>query len=155
VGHSTVKECLEKGLLHRAVAVLVVRSSGKLVLQQRSRHDRWQPGQWTLSSTGHVKKGERYGEAARRELFEELGMHASPRMLSKHLLPPISSGNLTEREWVTLYTARTDDRVRIDPIELDGVKEVSADELAGLMAGQFVTPDAAFLLRKYLDSKGQ
>ena len=54
VGNTTTAGCLKEGLLHRAVAVLVLRSSGTYVLQQRSRQDSWQPGLWTISSAGHV-----------------------------------------------------------------------------------------------------
>ena len=145
-----MKAFLEGGLLHRAVAVLVVRRDGKMLLQQRSVHDRWQPGQWTLSATGHVGKGEPYDIAASRELFEELGIRATPRRLKKYLLPPITSGSLTEREWVALYIARSDGVASPDPVELEGVRELDVDELKVLLAEGGVTPDAAFLLREYL-----
>ena len=68
VGSATIEECLVKGILHRAVAVLVIRRDGRFVLQQRSKSDLWQPGLWTLSCTGHVKGGETYASAASREL---------------------------------------------------------------------------------------
>jgi isopentenyl-diphosphate Delta-isomerase len=150
IGSSTVKGCLEGGLLHRAVAVLVVRKDGKLVLQQRSRRDLWQPGQWTLSSTGHVKRKESYDAAASRELFEELGIRARPHRLKKYLLPPITAAGLTEREWVTLYVARSDSQADTDPLELEGIKEISPVELKELLAKGGVTPDASFLLKEYL-----
>ena len=124
-GRATIKDCLERGLLHRAVAILVLRSDGRLVLQQRSKGDLWQPGKWTLSSTGHVAAGESYDRAAARELDEELGLVAQLVPLKRFLLPPIESGGLTEREWVALYLARTDTPCRIDRTEVERIEEVS------------------------------
>ena len=153
VGSATVRRSLEEGLLHRAVAVLVIRSSGKVVLQQRSKHDRWHPGLWTISCTGHVKKGESYIKAARRELREELGLGASLRLAKKYLLPPISARGLTEHEWVTLYVCRTDSVCTVDPVELEGVREASESELWTMVDDGPLTPDAKLILTDYLGSR--
>ena len=149
VGAASVRECLEGGLLHRAVAVLDVRGSGRFVLQQRSRKDRWQPGLWTLSSTGHVKSGETYESAAARELEEELGIGARLSKLNKYLLPPISNGGLTEREWVTLYAGSSDSPVSVDPVELEGAEEFDLAGARKMIREGSITPDAAFLLEEY------
>ena len=154
-GASTLGECLKGGLLHRAVAVQVVRSSGLFVLQQRSRRDLWHPGLWTISSTGHVKKGEAYESAAVREMKEELGLSAEVRFVKKHLLPPFRSGDLTEREWVAFYVARSDLPCRVDAKELEGVGEVSEEELRQRFKSGRMTPDAVIILRDYLGHRGK
>ncbi len=143
-------DCLVKGLLHRAVAVLVVRSTGSFLLQQRNKRDLWHPGLWTLSSTGHVGKSESYEQAARRELGEELGFAAEIRLLNKRLLPPIRSAGLTEHEWVAFYLARSDLPCRIDPVELERVEEFSVAQTRRLVEEGSMTPDAVILLRDYL-----
>ena len=150
-GRATIKDCLEKGLLHRAVAVLVVRSNGNFVLQQRSKRDLWQPGLWTLSSTGHVRAGEAYKEAAVRELGEELGISAKLVRLKKRLMPLIRSGGLTEREWVSSYVTRTDKPCRIDRTEVESVKEVDEPRLRLMFDGGSMTPDAVIILSEYLE----
>jgi len=149
-GKATIKDCLEKGLLHRAVAVLVVRSDGRFLLQQRSKRDLWQPGLWTLSSTGHVMAGENYYHAARRELDEELGIAAELATQKKYLLPPIKSGVLTEREWVTLYVARTDMPCLIDTTEVEKAEEVDEPRLRRMFGDGSMTPDAVMLMTDYL-----
>ncbi len=149
-GESTVEECLRLGLLHRAVAVLVVRSDGRYVLQKRSRKDLWHPGLLTLSSTGHVKLGEPYEEAARRELREELGIEGPVVRVKKYLLPPIKSGSLTEHEWVTLFTCASDSPCAFDPVELDGVVEVTGSQLRGMNDDERMTPDARMILADFL-----
>ena len=153
IGTASIGSCLEKGLLHRAVAVLVVRGNGEFLLQQRSKRDMWHPGLWTLSSTGHVKAGEAYDQAALRELREELGIVARLTKLGKHLLPPIRSGGLTEREWVTLYLTRTDKPWDIDRGEVEGVKEVPASRLRRMFNDGSMTPDAVILLAEYLERR--
>jgi isopentenyldiphosphate isomerase len=155
VGSATVGECVERGLLHRAVAVQVIRSSGKFLLQQRSRKDLWHPGLWTISSTGHVKKGETYDTAAARELKEELGLTANLVLQTKRLLPPIRSDRLVEHEWVSLYFARTDLPCIIDPVELEGVKEVTGPQLRLMLDGGSMTPDAVILLSEYLGGRSK
>jgi isopentenyl-diphosphate Delta-isomerase len=150
IGEATLGECLARGLLHRAVAVLVVRKNRKYVLQVRSRRDSWHPGLLTLSSTGHARKGETFPVAARRELSEELGLTAELRFVKKYLLDPISSGKLTEHEIVCFFTCRTDEPCRVDPGELEGVREVSEPEIRKLIATGPLTPDARIILADYL-----
>jgi isopentenyldiphosphate isomerase len=151
IGSSTIRRCLENGLLHRAVAVLVVRSNGRFVLQQRSKRDLWQPGLWTISSTGHVKKGEEYKAAALRELGEELGFEGPLTRASKHLIPPISGKGLTEYEWVSLFICRSDSPCTIDPVELEAVREVTGSELRGMLDEGPLTPDAKLILTDYMN----
>jgi len=135
------------------VAVLVIRHSGALVLQQRSKRDRWDPGLWTMSSTGHVKRGESYEAAARRELGEELGLEGDLKLVRKYLLPPISDRGLTEQEWVTLFTCRTDSPCTIDPVELESVKEVTEKDIRGMLVDGPLTRDARTILTDYLESQ--
>jgi isopentenyldiphosphate isomerase len=148
IGRATLQECLEKGLRHRAVAVVVFRSSGRIILQKRSPTDSWHPGLWTLSCTGHVKSGESYVGAARRELAEELGLHAVVRLVGKYLLPKISAGGLTEWEVVALYVSDSDAPTTMDRVELEEVKELSPAKAKRMLGGRKLTPDAKILLKE-------
>lgn len=152
-GKATLDRCLKEGLLHRAVAVLVIRKDGRFVLQRRSKSDLWHPGFWTISSTGHVKNGEGYFEAARRELSEELGLESRVHRFRKYLLPPFSSGGLTELEWVALFTCNTDSRCNIDPEEVESTDEFSPQELAKMIRTGPLTPDAKIMLADFLSRK--
>ena len=153
VGASTVEKCTRGGLLHRAVAVLVIRGTGKFLLQQRSKRDPWHPGLWTLSCTGHVRSGEAYETAAERELHEEIGVSARLTLAGKRLLPPIHSAGLTEYEWVAFYVAHTDVACKVDRTELEGVREVTEAELRRMVDDDLLTPDAIFLLSDYLNPR--
>src|ERR1035441_5886120 len=63
-----------RGLLHRAIHVLVFNARGEVFLQKRSMKKDRQPGVWDSSSSGHVDSGETYDETAVRELREEIGL---------------------------------------------------------------------------------
>lgn len=143
-------ECLRRGLLHRAVAVLVTRTDGRVILQRRSREDRWHPGLLTLSSTGHVRSREGYADAARRELREELGIVAPLASERKYLIPRLESGGLVEREWVSFFTAVSDSPVKIDPAEVDSTEEFTPDALGAILDGDGITPDAVIILKDHL-----
>jgi 8-oxo-dGTP pyrophosphatase MutT (NUDIX family) len=58
-------------------AVLLFRSSGKLVLQQIACSKKNDGGKWSFSAAGHVDAGEMFDEAALRELKEEMGVEGS------------------------------------------------------------------------------
>jgi len=155
VGDASVRRCLKEGLLHRAVAVLVIRRSGKIVLQQRSVRDVWHPGLWTISCTGHVRKGESYEVAAVRELREELGLRSRVEAVKKYRLPAISDRGLSEVEWVTLFTCKTDEPCTVDPVELEAVTEVAGPKIQKVLHEWPLTPDARLILADYFRSKSQ
>jgi isopentenyl-diphosphate delta-isomerase len=154
VGVATVADCLKRGLLHRAVAVIVVRTDGEIILQERSKNDRWHPGRWTLSCTGHVKARETYRHAAERELGEELGLSSPLRRICKILMPRMRSRGLTEWEHVVLFSTRTDQEPVPDPVELEGVHILPQAGVERLMSGRKLTPDAKRLLARYFNSVG-
>ena len=54
--------------------ILIFDTQGRMLLQKRPMHLGWEPGKWTMTAGGAVKSGETSAEAARRELYEELGI---------------------------------------------------------------------------------
>ncbi len=63
-------------LRHRCTFVLVRSTRGEVLIHRRSDHKDMWPGRWDLTCGGVVASGEEWTEAARRELAEELGVHA-------------------------------------------------------------------------------
>jgi isopentenyldiphosphate isomerase len=68
---------------HRTVHVWIVNNKGELLFQSRSREKESFPVTWDVSSAGHVSSGESPVAAAKKELFEELGIRAAAKQLHR------------------------------------------------------------------------
>lgn len=71
-----------ENLLHRSVAIIVTTSDGRLVVQRRADSKDVYPGWWDIGAGGVLRAGEPPVEAARRELFEELGVDGDPEFVA-------------------------------------------------------------------------
>ncbi|RFC46123.1 MAG: 16S rRNA (adenine1518-N6/adenine1519-N6)-dimethyltransferase [Verrucomicrobia bacterium] len=100
IGQQTRGVVHRERLKHRAVHVFLFHRNGDLFLQRRSRLKDVAPGRWDSSAAGHLDVGEAYGDAARRELTEELGIEAPTQWLAS-LGPEESNGF----EFVELHRA--------------------------------------------------
>ena len=85
----------------------------KLFLQKRSMSKDENPGLWDTSSAGHVDSGESYEESAHRELWEELGIKAGLRPLTK-----IDACVETYYEHIQVYFCKTDAVININQEEI-------------------------------------
>ena len=124
VGRAPRREVHARGLRHRAVHILVFNGVGDVFLQRRSMAKDMHPGKWDSSASGHVDGGEEYGEAALRELREELGIQVEPEGLLE--LGRIGAGQETEHEFVRVYRV-----VREGPFSINE---------AEISEGRFVAP---------------
>lgn len=105
-----------RGLLHRAVHVLVFNSQGEIFLQKRSMKKDRQPGVWDSSCSGHVDAGEDYDQTAVRELGEEIGLKLSvpPQRLFK-----INACAETDAEFVWVYRCENNGPFQLQPDEIE------------------------------------
>ncbi len=76
----------EPFLLHREVDILVHDEDRRILFQQRSRNKKQNPLHWTSGAGGHVQSGETPENAAKTELFEELGLSGELEFLYKTLV---------------------------------------------------------------------
>jgi len=129
IGIASRQEIHEKGLRHRSVHIFIFNSKGKLYLQKRSPYKDQYPEHWDTSAAGHTDTGESPIEAAQRELMEELGLDAP---LTEVLQYPACLE--TGWEFVTLFTARTDDPIHLNLEEATTGDYFSPDQLTQLLA---------------------
>ena len=137
IGSATRAECHgNPALLHCVAHVLVFRSDGRLILQQRSMAKDLYPGLWDTSVGGHFVPGEQPVQAACRELAEELGIARAPlRFLYRYVWRTD-----IESELVFTYKAMYVGPLRPDPAEVAAVREWTAAEInASLGSGLFTT----------------
>ncbi len=123
------------GLLHRSGMIFVRRSDGRVLIQHRSRSKETFPGCVDSSVAFHVKYGEEYDSAARRELLEETGISAPIRLIGKfeHNDPP-------EHEMVAVYQCTSDQDIKIDPTESEGFEFLADPSVDSLVATGNPTP---------------
>ncbi|MBI4973345.1 NUDIX domain-containing protein [Candidatus Roizmanbacteria bacterium] len=126
LGYKTRYECHhDKNLIHRGVGVALFNLIGEIAFQKRSKTKDHYPGLYTLTSSGHVSKGESYHRAATRELKEEVGVeNIKLEFVSKRLI-------VFEKEkgMDTFYKGTYNGEFVIDRKEVDGIYYFSKSQI--------------------------
>lgn len=125
IGQATRGDVHARGLMHRAVHVLVFNKRRDCLLQKRSMWKDRHPGVWDSSAAGHLDAGENYESAARRELKEELGIEDAALVYAGSLPPSEETG----WEHIALYLAGHTGSVRFPAAEIEAVIPFPAELL--------------------------
>jgi isopentenyldiphosphate isomerase len=132
-----------QGLRHRGVHVLLFTSDGKLLVQVRGRLQQAFPLALDCSISEHVKAGERYLQAARRGLLEELGLQRI------RLYPMVKFSMLygiNDPEICTLYWGKVNPAtVNFDPAEVERIAYYRLEELDRLIARREIPLSSWFI----------
>jgi 8-oxo-dGTP pyrophosphatase MutT (NUDIX family) len=135
----------EQGLWHDVFHCLVVRSDppARVLLQRRRLGARSFPGLLDLTATGHLAAGETALEGI-RELREEVGIEVAPERLvplGVRLVADDSGEGGRNRERAHVFLL-SDDRplpaFPLDPAEVAGLVELTADDLLAILASSEV-----------------
>lgn len=101
VGQASQEEVYEKKHSHRIVHVMVVNPQTRAIyLQQRAETKSFLPGYFCTSAGGHVHAGETYEQAAKRELYEEIGLKTPVREVHRFVFE--SDGH---KRFIALFVA--------------------------------------------------
>jgi len=83
-GKSALKsEAHKNGWFHATVHIWLFTADEKIVLQKRALTKKVFPGLWDISVAGHIGAGETIMNAAKREVFEEIGLQLEAKDLIK------------------------------------------------------------------------
>lgn len=129
-GFAGKTEAHEKALLHRAISVFVVNSSGEWLLQQRALTKYHSAGLWTNTCCSHPLPGETNTIAAYRRLKEEMGMEncTLTRLFDFIYFEKLENG-LTEHELDHVFLGFSDQVPQVNTDEVMNFRYITFDEL--------------------------
>ncbi len=120
-GHSILKN----GEYHLVVHIWIVSSDGRFLIQRRSENKKLMPGEWAATG-GAAVSGEDSFSAAKRELYEELGIETNRESL-KNILR-IKRRNSLLDVWITVCNIPSY-RLRLQKSEVAEAKWVTEAQL--------------------------
>ncbi len=123
LGYSTKEDIQRRGLSYRCVQVFLFNSKNELLLCKRPATKKRFALQWA-SVMGHVRKGETYEEAARREVMEELGIDTRLTRVTKF---NVVDG--AHRVFQEIFSGGVAETVLPDKTEISETKFVSIRDL--------------------------
>lgn len=108
----------EKGLLHRAFSVCILREGKtgiELLIQQRHMEKYHSGGLWSNTCCGHPGPGQITKEAAEKRLFEEMGIQTELQEVGTFTYIAALDNNLTEHEFDHVFVGYAHDDMTTDP----------------------------------------
>jgi isopentenyl-diphosphate delta-isomerase len=115
--------------LHRAISVIILNSSGRMLITKRSSHKSTWPGFWTNTCCSHPRKGESYEAAAKRRLPEELGFTCDLGHLFHFIYNAKFNSEWGEHELDHVFLGYYDGPINANPAEASEYKFVDIGEL--------------------------
>lgn len=132
--------------LLRVVGIMIFNGKKEILLQLRSKNKTYYPLHWDCSGGGSLGAGEDYLPAAKRELFEELGIKTKLIYLGRYYFQLDD----LRKHYITYFKGRYDGQVKIDPKEVSMAKFFSIDEIQRMIKrGEKFHPECLFALKKY------
>jgi isopentenyl-diphosphate delta-isomerase len=119
-----------QGALHRAFSVFAFNDAGELLLQRRALSKYHSGGLWTNTCCGHPRPGETTEDAARRRLFEELGMTCGQLVSGGVYRYRAEIMDLVENELDHLLLTEVTDTPDPNPDEVVEWRFIALDELS-------------------------
>lgn len=118
-----------EGRLHRALSVFVFNTRGGLLLQQRAAGKYHSAGLWTNTCCSHPRPGEEIRDAAKRRLYEEMGLTCGLKEAFSFVYRAVFQNDLIEHEYDHVFVGITDALPEPEPDEVAAWKYVSPAQL--------------------------
>jgi isopentenyl-diphosphate delta-isomerase len=117
------------GKLHRAVSVFLFNEKQEMLLQQRAYSKYHSGGLWTNACCGHPRPNEGTLEAAKRRLWEEMGIRCDLEKIFHFVYKAPLDNNITEYEFDHVFIGQFDGDVKADPLEACAWKWMEISQL--------------------------
>jgi isopentenyl-diphosphate delta-isomerase len=123
-------EAHEKGVLHRAISILIYNPEGKMLIQQRAATKYHWPLIWSNAVCSHPRVHESFLEAAERRLSEELNIRCSLKETLRFVYKAQDEATgLIEHEYDVVYTGIYDGDIPFNPDEIASIRWIGLNEL--------------------------
>jgi isopentenyl-diphosphate delta-isomerase len=123
-------EAHTKGLLHRAISVIIFNDKGEMLVQQRALSKYHWAGIWSNTCCTHPRQDETFQAAAERRLFEELGFN-TPLTVQFHFMYKAKdeASGLTEHEYDTVFSGTYNENFEFNKEEIEAVRWMTYTEV--------------------------
>jgi len=122
-------EAHQKGLLHRAFSIFIFNTKGEMLLQQRAYGKYHSEGLWSNTCCSHPYPNESTLVAAKRRLYEEMGIHSPLSFLYSFKYEAAVDNGLIEHELDHIFWAVSDEKPNINVDEVLNYKYISPEDL--------------------------
>jgi len=146
VGRAEKMDAHRRGLLHRAFSVILLRED-RILLHRRALGKYHSGGLWSNACCGHPRPGETVEAAARRRLFEEMGIDCALEWRARTHYSCALDGGMSENEIVHLLFGDYDGPVDPDPAE---VMDWAWRDLETVRAEAGASPDYTYWIKTYV-----
>jgi len=134
IGAGDREEAWASGIYLRIVRLIIKDEKGRILSQHRASTVRANPNCWTNSASGHVDEGEDWDAAAKREMFEEIGISTDLKVVGDFLFS-YDVCNKKIRQFTRCYEGTVDSSTKfnLQEEEVAEVKWYELNELKSLM----------------------
>lgn len=123
-------EAHEKGVLHKAISVLIYNTTGEMLVTQRALGKYHWPGIWSNTCCSHPRQAESFSAAAHRRLREETGIETPLEELFSFVYrAQDEQTGLIEHEYDVVFRGVYDGGCAMNPEEIGDYKWYTIDEL--------------------------
>lgn len=123
-------EAHEKGILHRAISILIFNSKGEMLIQQRAKTKYHWPLIWSNAVCSHPRENESFQAAAERRLGEELNIKCSLKEVYRFIYKAKDEQTgLIEHEYDVVYEGEYNGEVPFQKEEVESIQWIALAEL--------------------------
>lgn len=123
-------EAHQKGVLHRAVSIMIYNTNGEILIQQRSAKKYHWPLIWCNACCSHPRLNESFEDAAHRRVFEELGIKLELTELFSFIYKTQDKiTQLIEHEYDMVFKGMYNDEIPFNNDEIETVKWIQPELL--------------------------
>lgn len=143
-----------KGILHRAFLAIAFNDKGEVLIAKRSKNKRLWPEYWDATVASHVREGETYEEAARKRVYEELGIKPTGiKFLFKFTYHTAYEDVGSENEVCAVLACTYKGKPRPSDAEISETKLISHKKLSEEYTKDNYTPWTKLAVKRILEEK--